>query len=122
MMGVFAEFERAMILIDASRPDAAETGYYSPPPTFFADSFLANRFSASQRAAVARGLGDAYEKLGQLHPAGILYAIARQIDPGNPDSPRMLNRVQAELKRRAQNEKRRPVISSQYRWCVRAGD
>jgi hypothetical protein len=83
----------------------------------FSRKYLADRFLGSialetnARAEIARQLADCYAKLSQLAPAETLYWIAHQIQPSDPLAERELKTLRAQLERKRQNGRRRPVIT-----------
>lgn len=62
-----------------------------------------------ERAAIAEGLAQAFEKTGRAGSAGVMYRIALAIEP-TAEARAGLERLQAEEKRREENAQRRPVI------------
>ncbi len=84
------------------------------PPTAY--SWLGSQFlnqaalDTPQRAAVARGLGSAFENLDRINTATLFYGIALQLEKS--DAVRAdLARLKAAAERRAQNAQRRPKVS-----------
>ncbi|MBZ5605801.1 MAG: hypothetical protein LAO79_26170 [Acidobacteriia bacterium] len=65
---------------------------------------------AADRAAVARGLAAAEERLGDLRPALQLYEGAQTIEP-NAAAGRALAALRTRIKLSEQNEARRPVVT-----------
>ncbi len=81
----------------------------------YQEAMAANAFlpllEAAQRAALARGLAEAYEHLDQNAAARLLYRAAQRIDPKDTNAAKALVRVEARLQRDRANEQRRPVVT-----------
>ena len=105
MIATFSEIERQPII-------AAEESGDDFSRKYLADGFLgATSLETPQRAEIARQLADCYVKLNQLAPAETLYWIAQQIQPSDPQAERELKSLRAQLDRKRQNDRRRPVIT-----------
>jgi tetratricopeptide (TPR) repeat protein len=74
-----------------------------------ADAFF-NGASQNDRLSMARGLGEAQQRLGNLRAAALYFQIAQHIQPQEPVQ-RSLAAVLARLALDAKNEARRPVIT-----------
>jgi cellulose synthase operon protein C len=74
------------------------------------DAFLSDAPHADQ-VAVARGLGQAEQRLGNLHAALLYNQIAQRIEP-DAATGRALEAVRARMETETKNEARRPVVSN----------
>jgi tetratricopeptide (TPR) repeat protein len=77
--------------------------------------FLATEMlPAGERARIAAAVADSIERIGRLQAAEMLYGLALESEPASADRPAMQqakDRVSAALELRAENARRRPVIS-----------
>jgi hypothetical protein len=80
-----------------------------PFTDWMAKGFLAS-FETAERVAVARGLGQAHQALGDSHVALLYFQIAQYIAPSDP-TRRSIAAVQTQLELEAKNELRRPVVN-----------
>jgi tetratricopeptide (TPR) repeat protein len=86
--------------------------YFSEEAEF--NEWVANGFlsglAPAERLDVARGLGEAQQRLGNLRAAALYYQIAERIQPSQAVRT-ALERVKAQIEINAKNELRRPVVS-----------
>jgi tetratricopeptide (TPR) repeat protein len=77
--------------------------------------FLATEtLPTGERARIAAAMADSLERIGRLQAAQMLYGMALESEPAAEDRPAMQqakDRVTASLALRAENARRRPVIS-----------
>jgi tetratricopeptide (TPR) repeat protein len=77
--------------------------------------FLAEEaLPAGERARLASAVADSFERIGRLQAAEMLYGLALESEPASEDRAAMQqakDRVSASLELRAENARRRPVIS-----------
>jgi predicted Zn-dependent protease len=87
---------------------------------YYSREFLSGESDKAQRAAVARGLGQAETQLGDLNAASLFYRIALKIEP-SAEADAALARVKAEQARRDEDARRRPTIRNELGqdWLVR---
>jgi len=74
----------------------------------------AEALPAGERARLASAVADSFERIGRLQAAEMLYGLALESEPASEDRPAMQqakDRVSASLALRAENARRRPVIS-----------
>ena len=83
-----------------------EDGGFTP---WIAESFLSGMDKAN-RVMLARGLGEAEQRLGDLRAASLYYQIAQKIEPADSVG-RSLNAVRVQLALNAKNEARRPIVT-----------
>jgi hypothetical protein len=74
-----------------------------------ADAFLSDALRADQ-VAVARGLGQAEQRLGNLRAALLYDQIAQRIEP-DAATGRALEAIRARIETETKNDARRPVVS-----------
>jgi hypothetical protein len=77
--------------------------------TWVADGFLSN-LPTADRAAIARGLGDANQRANNLSATALFYQIAERIAPSTVTAHSLAN-VRRRIEIQAANEKRRPVVT-----------
>lgn len=76
--------------------------------------FSQGGLDAAQRASVARGLADAFQKLDRLSAAELFFRIALELEPSSDVRAELKVRfgaVKAERERRAQDAMRRPIVT-----------
>jgi hypothetical protein len=74
----------------------------------------AEALPAGERARIAAAVADSLERIGRFQAAQMLYGLALESEPASEDRSAMQqakNRVTASLALRAENARRRPVIS-----------
>jgi len=89
----------------AEENEDTESSYSYHAGQFLADTDLA----APARAALARRLAAAYEKLDFQQAAMVFYRISLEIAP-SPEARAAVERLRASWKRAEENERRRPVV------------
>jgi hypothetical protein len=77
--------------------------------TWVADGFLSNMTTAD-RAAIARGLGEANQRTGDWRAASLFYQIAQRIEPAAVIG-RDLEAVRRRMEIQKENEARWPVVT-----------
>ncbi|MDP8982529.1 MAG: hypothetical protein M3O35_18280 [Acidobacteriota bacterium] len=80
---------------------------------WYADQFLSGLgLQDSERASLARSLAQAYQAPDRTQPAGVLWRMARQLDPSDATAKRQVDALAARAALARQNALRRPVIKA----------
>jgi tetratricopeptide (TPR) repeat protein len=104
----------------SSVASSANTPAYLPPDGEVFQPWLAEQFlqgmplGSSERAAVARGLGEAYQRLTDPEMAIYFYRLSLELSRSQPERAALeknLEAMRAAVRLRTANEQRRPVVT-----------
>lgn len=104
-------YQLAVSTFDRVLPEYFRGDVETEPQEYLVGQFLrGSDFGLNDRVAVARGLGDAYQRLDDLGHARLYYGVAQKLLP-SAVVKQSLDAVQAALDLEAKNAQRRPVVT-----------